>query len=407
MPSFLLLLRMGLRNVLRYRRRSIISGFAIMLSVFVMMFLRGLVNGSELMVFEQLVLGQTGAVQIHKKGFAANVNRSPLNFTFPVDEAFMAKVRAVPGVQAATPRIQLASMTNADDKTVVTPIMAVHPKHEYEVCPLKAKDIFEGKPVTADTAVMSPQLRKQLGLSLGGELTLLSQDREGVMNAAVVKAGGFLADIPLLTTSKKLLFISLETAQQLLRVEGQALEVAVSTESFIRPDALKERVQAALGPDFEVEMWRDRATIVLDSMADRRLILNWVTGIFLVIALIGVANTMLMSVLGRMREIGTMMAVGMKRRQIVFLFISEAAILGLLGSVVGVAIGQAVVGFLHWHGFRITAPGQSTPLLLRPFVEWQYMATIGAMVAVGCVLASIYPAFRASRLKPIEAMGAL
>jgi putative ABC transport system permease protein len=398
---------MGLRNVLRYRRRSVISGFAIVVCVFVMMCLRGLVNGSETMVFEQLVNGQFGAVQVHKKGFSANVQKSPLAFAFPIDEALMTKVRAIPGVRAAAARIMLASMTSSDDKSVPTPIMAIDPKHEYEVCPLKAKDVFEGKPVSEDTVVMSPQLRKQLGLSLGGEITLLSQDQEGVMNASVLKAGGFLADIPLLTTSKKLLFVPLGAAQQLLRIEGQALEIVIASNDYMAADELKTRVVAALGPEYEVDTWRDKAAFMVDSLADRRVILNWVTSIFLVIALIGITNTMLMSVLGRMREIGTMMAVGMKRRQIITLFIAEAAVLGVLGSIVGLLLGDALVSWFHFRGFSITVPGQAAPLLLRPFVEWQYMARIGALVAGGCVVASIYPAFRAAKLKPIEAMGAL
>jgi len=398
---------MGLRNVLRYRRRSIVSGFAIIVSVFVLMLLRGMINGSESMIYDQLVLGQLGAVQIHKKGFAANVSNPPLSFAFDVDDAFMAKVRAVPGVQDASARIFFPCLTNANDKTVATPVLAIDPAHEYNVCPLKTGDVTEGKLVSADSSVMTQLLRRQLGLELGDEVTLVSQDFEGVMNAAVLKSGGYLNGIPLLTTSKKLLFVPLATAQELLRVEGKAVEVAVSTDDFLHPEDLKARMQAALGGEYEVEMWRDRAEMVIDSMRTRRAILGWVSVIFLGIALIGVANTMLMSVLGRTREIGTMMAVGMKRIQIVELFISEALVLGIFASLLGALLGQALVLFLHARGLTLMVQAGSPPFTMRPTVEWDYTLRMAAYVSLGCAVASIYPAYRASRLKPIEAMGAV
>jgi putative ABC transport system permease protein len=404
MRRLLLLVRMGLRNVLRYRRRSIVSSFAIIVSVFVMMCLRGLVNGSETMAFEQMVLAQHGAVQIHKKGFGANVSRSPLVFAFSVDEGMMKKIRAVPGVRAAAARIPFAGLASSGDKTVVTPMFAIDPDNEYKVCPLKLKDIRDGKPVALGGSVMSPQLRRQLGLELGSELTLVTQDQEGVMNAALLNAGGFLSDVPLLTSAKKLLFVPLASAQELLRIDGMALEVAVSTDDYVHPEGLKARLEAALGPDYEVEMWRDRAALLVDSLNERRVIFNYITGIFLFIALIGITNTMLMNVLGRTGEIGTMMAVGMKRWQIICLFIAEAAVLGIFGSALGIALGESLVSYFYWHGFALTIPGGATQVLLRPFVEWQYVARIGSLVAAGCAAASIYPAIRASRLNPIQAM---
>ncbi|MCC6807088.1 MAG: ABC transporter permease [Deltaproteobacteria bacterium] len=402
-----LVLRMGARNVFRYRRRSAISGFAIALAVMLMVCIRGLVNGSETMVFEQMVLGQFGALQVHKTGFVANVTKPPLSFAFPVDAALMQKVKSVPGVVDAAARITFASMVAIGDKSVPAPVVAIDPDNEYKVCPLKTADVAIGKPLTGDGAVMTPMMRRQLGADVGSEITLLSQDAEGVMNAGLAKAHGFLADIPLLTSSKKLLFVSLKTAQDLLRLDGQALVVAVRLQDYSAPDAAADALRAKLGPKYEVHTWRDLTPTLVDSLAERRVILNFVTGVFLFIALIGVALAMLMSVLGRTREIGTMMAVGMRRRQIVSLFISEALVLGVTFSIIGSLIGEAIVHYFNWRGLGITIPGGATTVMLRPTVEWIFVARTALIVAMGSVAASIYPARAASRLKPIAAMGAL
>lgn len=403
----LLVLRMGARNVLRYRRRSLISGFAIVVSILASNCMRGMVNGTEGMVLEQIVRGQMGAVQVHKKGFVANVTGAPLSFAFPIDDALMQKIRTTPGVIDATPRILGAGMVSIDDRSVPAPIIAIDPAHEYVVCPLKAKDVTEGKALGNGGAVLTPQLKRQLGAKLGSEVTLLSQDSEGVMNAGLAKAEGFLSDIPLLTSNKKLMFVSLEVAQQLLRIEGKALEIAIAVDDPWKPDSVAALISERLGPDYEVHTWRDRAPTIVDSMAERRVIFNYATGIFVFIALLGVTLAMLMSVLGRTREIGTMMAVGMRRRQIIGLFVAEAVVLGVIGGIAGVLLGQVLVRIVHAVGLPITPPGAVVPVMLRPSVEWSFGLQIGLLIAVGCIVASIYPAFAAARLKPVQAMGAL
>jgi putative ABC transport system permease protein len=404
----ILVLRMSMRNVLRHKRRSLLSGFAIAFAVIITLCLRGIVvNGSEAMVIEQLALSQHGALQIHKKGFTSNVRKSQLAFAFPVDAALMEKIRAVPGVVDAAARISFPAMVSVGDKTVPTPVIAIDPAHEYAVCPLKQNDVAVGKPLGIGGAVLTPQLKKQLTASEGTELTLLSQDSEGVMNAALSNTTGSLADIPLLTSSKKLLFVSLDTAQALLRLEGQATTIAVRTADIRSPEPVAQALAQMLGDAYEVQTWREISPMVVDSFAERRAILNYVTIVFLGIAMIGVLIAMLMSVLGRTREIGTMMAVGMRRKQIISLFMAEATVLGVLACIVGAIAGEAIVAFFAWKGIAITPPGGATPLLLRPHLELLYVLQIGGVVALATIVFASYPAYTAARLKPIVAMGAL
>jgi putative ABC transport system permease protein len=101
------------------------------------------------------------------------------------------------------------------------------------------------------------------------------------------------------------------------------------------------------------------------------------------------------------------MAVGMRRKQIISLFMAEATVLGVLACIVGAIAGEAIVAFFAWKGIAITPPGGATPLLLRPHLELLYVLQIGGVVALATIVFASYPAYTAARLKPIVAMGAL
>src|SRR5579871_952414 len=110
------LIRIALRNVLRNRRRSLITLFAVFLSLAVMVFIRGFLNGMQATIREGVIYGQVGALQVHKKGYLAAM-QGGLDLDLPADEAFLGKIRAVPHVRDATARIPFGGMVNANDQT--------------------------------------------------------------------------------------------------------------------------------------------------------------------------------------------------------------------------------------------------------------------------------------------------
>ncbi|MBS1153940.1 MAG: Cell division protein FtsX, partial [Myxococcaceae bacterium] len=129
-----------------------------------------------------------------------------------------------------------------------------------------------------------------------------------------------------------------------------------------------------------------------------------ISGVFLSVVLLGIVNAMLMSVLERTREIGTMLAVGMRRRKIVGLFLAEGLVIGLIGGLLGVAIGLLVVTWLHHVGLPLPAPGATAPSIIRPFVSNRFLISAAIGTPLGAALASLWPAWRASRLRPVEAL---
>lgn len=404
------LIRIALRNVMRNRRRSLITLSAVFLALGVMTSVRGFLNGLQETIRENVVFGQTGALQVHTKGFSKTLQPT-LNDNIPSDDAFLAKILAVPGVKAATPRILFGGMFNQGDETAFALFTALDPSREWKVCPRRADQISGGKSFDASTPrasiIAAPELQRRIGVKVGGTATILTNDKDGVLNALDVGVIGTYGQAGIPMPDKKIGFVPIGFAQELLRMEGRALEIAIAVEDLDKVDEVAARLRAALGPDYEVQTWHDVAAFVDEIVANQNRTLSIVSFIFLFVALLGVANTMVMSVLERTREIGTMMSVGVRRRQILALFLVEAGILGLLGGVLGSAAGMGFVGYFGHFGFTIHLPGQGSVIVVHPFLTPPYFLFIFALSTVGALLAALLPALRASRLRPVEALASV
>jgi putative ABC transport system permease protein len=246
------------------------------------------------------------------------------------------------------------------------------------------------------------ELARSLGAAGGQSAAILTNDIDGVMNAVDTSLAGTLAAPT--QGERKLVLIPLAAGQELLRMPGRATEIAVAVHELERVDEVADRLRAALGPDWEVHTWQQLAAVAKDVVETQNTALGIITSIFLIVILMGVANALLTSVLERVREIGTMMAVGARRRQILALFVMEAAVLGILGAALGSLAGTLIVSALAVNGIELTTPGASTAQHIVPFVELRFLVRMFVLCGVGASIAALWPAWRASRLRPVEAL---
>jgi putative ABC transport system permease protein len=390
------LLRISSRNVLRNRRRSRITFLAVFFSVGVMISIKGFFNGMQASIREATVLGQTGSLQIHRKGFLKSANALSLSLDVPADEGFLSRIRAVPGVKAATARIVFSGMANANDISGVALFAAIDPWRELAVCPLRMEMVSAGKSLSESgptAGILTPELAKSLGLKLGRSAAILTHDPDGVMSALDFEFVGVYGQPGFPLRDKKFGFVPLALAQTLLRMEGRATEIAVAIENLDDAERMRPLLAAAVGPEYEV--------------ARQNFVLGLISGIFLGIALLGIVNTMLMSVQERTREIGTMMSIGVRRYQILSLFLLEAALLGLAGGILGAAVGSGLVAYVGLKGILLHIPGMLAPLHIYPRVNLGYVLFVLFLSAGGAALAALWPAVRASRLRPVQALSAV
>jgi putative ABC transport system permease protein len=417
------LLSLAARNLLRNRRRTAISLVALVVGVGAMVGLRGFVNGQQRVILENLVFGQLGAVQVHKKGYLANVQGSPLTLDLADSEEVRRRIASVEGVTAVSPRIAFGGMLSLPDaegasedegagKTGFLQLTAFDPALELKVTPQRATWLGKGAHLSA---VDAPELllNADMARSLRAEVTdtrvpperwpaLLSGDREGALNGEAVRIAGTLVSAT--PGDRRQGYATLGTAQRLLRMEGRVTEYALAVGALEEAPRVRDAVQAALGPEYEVHTWDEVMPFVKQLVGHQDFIFGIMPSVCLLTVLLGIVNVMLMNVLERVREIGTMLAVGTRRSQVVSLFLLEGAVLGLVGGILGALVGWAVTVWLGHRGIVLPAPGASADSIIRPSVSLLYLVRSVGLATVGASLAALWPAYRAAQLRPVEAL---
>lgn len=154
----------------------------------------------------------------------------------------------------------------------------------------------------------------------------------------------------------------------------------------------------------EVHAWDEIADMFSTVMFIQDIIFASVCVVLFVLVLTGVVNTMLMTVFERVREIGTMMAMGVKRRRVVLMFLFESAGIGLLGAALGALVGVTIILIMNQTDLTFAPPGSGGEVTMYPTIGVGYVFVAVVLAVFGALMAALYPAWRASHLRPAEAI---
>jgi ABC-type lipoprotein release transport system permease subunit len=248
-----------------------------------------------------------------------------------------------------------------------------------------------------------------MGLSVGDGVSLLIHTSDEQPDEAIYEIRG-LYDTGLPGFDSATIFMPLAKAQAFTRVGDRASAVVVLLHDQEDADAVAGPMRA---PGLEVVTWRDLNQFMLQAVESSMGILYLMYLIVLAIVAVVVANTLLMSVFERTREMGILAALGMKGRQIMAMFLMESATLGVIGVTLGVALGSLGVYYLATEGFHYgelaSVGGTEMALGTTMYASFQWGDTVilAAVCLIIIVLASLYPAWFATRKEPIDALRAL
>lgn len=395
---------LAFRNLGRQPRRTAMTLGALAFGIAATVLARGLLHGVQVAMLAAVLEGGVGSLQVHRAGYLDNLLSPRLSLDLPADDAFLAKVKAVPGVQAVAPRIAFPGLATTGDLSVPVMALGLDPVREDAVCPRRRDGMADGAPLPHAGLALGPIARDTLGEKPTG-LALLAPGPEGTLDAVPLEPEGSLKGSGV--GEDRLVWLPISMAQQLLHMEGRATELVVSASPEADVDQLATAVRAALGPEYEVHTWQQIAVFLRDLRTRQDKVIGFLRLAFLVLTLLVVANTQLTAALERTREIGTMLAVGIRRTRIRALFLWEALFLGLMGAAVGVAVGGVAVLVLNAHGIHVTIPGLELQLVIRPEFEALQIAGVVVATVIGALLAGLWPAVRASRLRPVEALAGL
>lgn len=401
-----MLLHLAMRNVFRARARSAITIGALFFGVTMSLLLSAFVMGVGESLVSETIESRVGAIQVHRKGYFEKRDRQPLALFLSQDADFEAKLRSIAHVVSITPRISFSGLLANGSRGAIALITAVEPHTIKRTLP-RVDLYLEGDALTEtdrNGAHVGMELSRALDLKPGVPLMLQAQGLGGRDNALDLEPRGVLAgQNPF--ESKRSVTVPLSFAQALLGMEGKVTEYVVAVDDLRQLDATAAALQVALGEDYEVQTWEQLRPALRDARLLQRAVLGGLSFIFLIIALFGVANTLLMSVLERTREIGTLLAVGMTRSMVGRLFVLEALMQAAFGAVLGLGVALVVVTLARNSGGFVVSMGQGQG-------HFQVMPTLLPVVpvivvlsaCVGSVLAALSPALRAARMRPVEAL---
>ncbi|MEW5737918.1 MAG: FtsX-like permease family protein [Myxococcota bacterium] len=400
------LLSLAVRNVTRSKARTALTVGMLFFGVMMSLTLSGFVLGVGETLVDEAIKARVGAIEVHRAGYFAERDKSPLKLDLEQGGALEAKLKGTPHVTGVTPRILFGGLLTNGSRGTMVQATAVEPSSVFTALPLADKYVEGGylKPSDTNGLIVGTVMGHSLALTRDTPVMLQAQAQNGRENALDLELRGTMGgQNPL--ESKRAITVPLAFAQSLLGMKGRVTEYVLAVDAPENVEATAAALRASLGNEYEVHTWEELRPVLRDARIIQRAILGAVSLVFLIIAVFGVANTMLMTVMERTREIGTMLAVGMTRAQIAGLFLLEAAVQALLGASLGVVVATVIVRVAASQGGFFVSMGEGQggqhvmPMLLPGAVV---IAVVAA--TLGALLAAVSPALRASRLRPVEAL---
>jgi len=401
------------RNLSRYRRRTVLTLLLIIIGMVAVLLFMSVTGSFKDMMVGQITDSVLGHLEVHRKGYVASIDNLPLNLNLKpqavakIEEA----LKQIDAVQTYSPRVKFGGMFSNFVETTSIRINGVDPERETATVPLLPGRIVEGRkdgPLVAKGEIVIPVLlARGMKVKVGDTAVVVATNRDGSVNGKTFVIRGVTEGIS--GPGGRDGYIHIDDARELLRMkEAEVSEIAIRLKNPALLDKTEARLQQALEgqvngkPMLEVHTWADLSPFAnLARMIDMMTV--FIKVVLVSIVLVSVMNVMVMAVYERIREIGTIAAIGTPPGRILSLFLSEGLLLGVIGTALGTLVSLGVIYALNIWKVHF-AFGQQQDLVLAPQIGVVQVATIAAMVVGVAVLASLQPAWKASRLDPSEAL---
>jgi len=402
--------KLALRNVLRNKRRSFLTGLSIAFAVMIVIFLWTFVSGILVGMFNNYVTNSVGHIRVLNTDYLKREMMLPLSATVPDYQRLINTLEQDQSVKLATGRIKFGVLMDIKGKNKPVLGIGIDPQREEAVLGLSQK-MVSGKVLAAGTSetIVGIGLAKELGLKIGDTLTVITQTAHGSLSGLNLKIAGIFS-LGIASIDNRTFYLSLGQAQQLLDMDGRVTEVFI----LIKDPDKAVQVAAGIGKTLPAGLtavpWQANGFLYY-MMTIIKNLYGAIYAFILLLASFTILNTMFMAVMERTREIGMMKALGMKEGEIGRLITLEALILGTMASLIGAAGGTLLAYYVSTVGIDYTAAFKQIRDIEIPLAyvyrgEFSWLTIlVGFLLGIlFSVLASIFPARRAAKLDAAEAM---
>jgi putative ABC transport system permease protein len=407
------LFKIAVRNLFRYKRRTVLTVSLIAIGVVFVLGYISISGSFKNMMIGQITDSMMGHLQVHRKGYVASIESLPLNMNLK-PQAFK-KLEGIlnqqPEIESYSARIKFGGMFSTFVETTSVRLNGIYPDKEFKTVPLLASRITEGQKALNKGEILLPELlARGMKAKLGDMVVIVATNQDGSVNGKQFKVAGILESAT--GPGGRDGYIHIEDAMEVLRMkEMEISEIAIRLKNFNGLEAFTQKLDALLSqeqnkegkPILEVHPWEKLSSFYnLARMIDMMTI--FIQLMLIAVVLISIMNVMIMAVYERIREIGTIAAIGTLPTKILSMFVMEGLCLGVIGAVIGNIIGSVIIFVLNVSGWVTFDFGRQKGLVLSPTLDPMNMLVISAIVIFVSVVASLQPALKASRMEPIKAL---
>ena len=403
-----LYLRLAWRNVWRHKRRTVIIVLAMSLTLALMMFYDGLMNGFTDAIYGNAVKVLGGNIQVHAEGYRAQANSTPL---LPLADAgaVVSAAESNPLVVAATQRINTGGLVTSREGAFAVGITGVEPEKELTVN-IIGQYVTEGRNLTSDDTdnlLIGKGLADAMNVKVGDRITMVGRSQHKEMRQRTMTIVG-IYDLGMADIEKQTVYISLNEAKSLYEL-GAPTEVAVFLKRIGQENEVITSLKSGLS-GYEIESFEANYPDLATAITSKGGVMNVFSVIVIGIAGVGILNLLLMAIYERTREIGVLGAMGLKPAQISLLFLLEGTMIGLVGVVAGIVLGLALNGMLMRVGLDFGSMSQAASYMAlikdKVYPTWgiEKLVMRATTVAIISALAALIPALEAGRREPAEAL---
>lgn len=420
------------KNIWRNKARSMVVISAVTLGLFGGLFSSAMMIGMSERRVEEALNKEISHIQIHNPKYLENPE---VGLIIENEDEVIKYIKEQAGVKAVSKRVKINSMINSSSTNAGINLIGVDPETEMKVTELY-KALYDSSQVVDKMKITDPQairnfikdsvgsyfegvrtnpifigeeLAKNLKVKVRSKVVLTFQGLDGSLQSGAFRVCGIFRTENSSFEEYNAFVRNSDILRLLEGGESICHEIAIFMEDMDQIPILRDKLQAMF-PNLEVRDWKK----VKPDIAMMNDMMSVTTAIIMVIILLalgfGIVNTMLMVVLERTKEIGMLMAVGMRKSKVFFMIILESVLLSLTGALIGMGIAAAVITVLGNHGLDLTAAAQEGfeamgyGAVFYPSLGLDIYIEVTIMVVFTAVLSSVYPAWKALTLNPADAL---
>ncbi len=405
------MLMISWRNIWRSKRRSLVVIASVAIGIIGMLIMMSFMNSMTIQMIDNTINTSMGHIAIHDKGFQDSMK---LKYNFSPDMKIRKIVKQQKGAFRIVERIKMEGMVSSSETSRRVMIMGVNPKQERNVSKIYDYTLKKNgsKFLTdsnSDSILISKSLAKKLQLDIGERIKVMIQDKNNKIQQVAFFIGGVFKT-PMESFDKFVVFVGLQKMQQLTGIGNNISEINIILKDKENVDAAKASLISKINrKDLEILSWKDMAPQLVSAVKLFDSSMYIFFAIVFITVVFSIANTMVMAIMERFHEIGVMKSIGTKPSQIFSMILFEAVNLSFIGLLTGLIVSFIVMFYWSFGGLDLSLFSDGMRALgsgsiLHPFLRIKDVVAAVGIVVFTAFIAALYPAIKAARIKPLEAL---